>query len=132
MVNLKRMEKTYSVHETAHILGLCLDSVRRHLRDGKMPGVRVGRQWRITHSQLAAYMGVEALPSPPLQPALTESSEAEPTIDIRGHNEVLAPLLRTAPVRAQVLAIVEQATINTNLRPKKAHYLLDDLDILLR
>jgi excisionase family DNA binding protein len=51
-------ERMLSVRETAQVLGLCLDSVRRHLRSGKMPGVRVGRNWRIPESQLSVYMGI--------------------------------------------------------------------------
>ena len=45
--------------EAAAYLRVHPRTVYRLLRDGGMPGVRVGRQWRIRRSDLDAYLGRE-------------------------------------------------------------------------
>jgi excisionase family DNA binding protein len=40
----------------AEYLQLHLDTVRRLLRQGKLPGVKVGRQWRISKASLDKYL----------------------------------------------------------------------------
>ena len=39
--------QTYGVSEMAQILGIREEVVRRHLRDGKMPGRRIGGIWLV-------------------------------------------------------------------------------------
>lgn len=129
------MERTFSVHETAKILGLCLDSVRRHLRSGLLPGVRVGRNWRIAESHLAAYLGVESLDAnaaPRVQPEVRAKPSRPKARPQEKGDEVVSPLLRTAPVRAQIIDLVEQAAVNADLPTHTTQLLLLDLDTRLR
>ena len=147
------MEKMFSVHEAAQILGLCLDSVRRHLRSGKLSGIRVGRKWRITESQLASYLGLDArklvLPSEvagapgecaeSVDPASPESSsspcgsEAWAGVkDISDTNEVIGLLLRTSTGRTRLAALVRFAAERQHLRLESTQRILHELDLLLQ
>ena len=76
-----------------------------------------------------SYMGVETPPTP--APTTAATNVFQPQVDARG-SEVIAPLLRTAPVRAQIIDLVRQATQSANISSKKTEYLLHDLDALLR
>lgn len=154
------MEKMLSAEETAEALGLCLDSVRRHLRSGKLPGVRVGRNWRVPESRLAAHLGV-TLPKAPVdeidasQPVWPQklrirsgshvmTTAGSPKTQIRPaavrygsayndeENEVVDALLRTGPAREQVLDLVRQAAGSADLAPDDAQRLLGEIGQLLR
>ncbi|MGU3653601.1 helix-turn-helix domain-containing protein [Mycolicibacterium sp. A43C] len=48
----------YSVDQVADILGLHVRTVRGYVRDGRLPAVRVGKQYRITEQDLRAFAGV--------------------------------------------------------------------------
>lgn len=154
------MEKMLSAEETAQALGLCLDSVRRHLRSGKLPGVRVGRNWRVPESRLAAHLGV-VLPEAPVNRVDTSqtvwpqklriksgthaiTTAGSPKVQIRptsarygsayndDENEVVDALLRTGPAREQVLDLVRQAAGSADLAPEDAQRLLGEIGQLLR
>ncbi len=59
------MEETlYSVEQVAERLGLHVRTIRNYVRDGKLPAVRIGKQYRITQSDLDAFTG-RAVPAPP-------------------------------------------------------------------
>lgn len=150
-----------SVRETAEVLGLCLDSVRRHLRSGKMPGVRVGRNWRIPESQLSAYMGLAreeeqtyhasrydrgghstdmSEPTRVSDKAMyyREDSRTGRTATARAENrttqegnEVIEALLRTHPARARVMSLVKEAASGADFAPNEAQHLLRELNELL-
>lgn len=47
----------YSAEQVADILGLHVRTVRGYVRDGRLPAVRVGKQYRITESDLRAFTG---------------------------------------------------------------------------
>jgi excisionase family DNA binding protein len=50
-------EETYlTVEETARILRLHPETVKILLRDGKIPGRKVGRKWRVSQIDLDTYM----------------------------------------------------------------------------
>lgn len=134
-------ERMLSVRETAEIMGWCLDSVRRKLRSGEIPGVRLGRNWRIPESQLAAFIGVEnigiAVPEAPPVANATYSS----TRDRKGGSviknadeeiEVVDALLRTEAGSEQVLELVRRALKNAEVSPKTARQTLNELSDLLR
>ncbi len=77
-------EQLYSAEEAAQILGLQVRTVRSYLREGRLPGVRIGKQYRISRADLEAFTGaglargdaetasVAALPS--VRPTLEVSS----------------------------------------------------------
>ena len=49
--------------EAAQYLRLHCRTVYRLLQEGRLPGVRVGRQWRILRADLDAYLRGQAMPS---------------------------------------------------------------------
>lgn len=71
-------EHMYSAEEAAQILGLQVRTVRNYVRDGRLRGVRIGKQYRIARVDLEAFTvgavgraespdaagGVTPLPSP--------------------------------------------------------------------
>jgi excisionase family DNA binding protein len=48
----------YSSEQVADILGLHVRTVRKYVRDGRLPAVRMGKQYRITERDLQAFAGV--------------------------------------------------------------------------
>jgi excisionase family DNA binding protein len=50
-------EQLYSAEEAAQILGLQVRTVRNYVREGRLPGVRIGKQYRIARSALEAFAG---------------------------------------------------------------------------
>jgi excisionase family DNA binding protein len=51
--------------QAATLLGLSEMSILRMLRDGTLPGRKVGRQWRISKRQLLAFIESEGDSKPP-------------------------------------------------------------------
>jgi len=57
------MDGYISVNEAARRLGRSLEQVRRHLREGRLPGRRIGGQWFIEADALAGWRpGGRAVP----------------------------------------------------------------------
>ena len=50
---MEKPENTLTVHEAANRLGRSLEQVRRYLREGKLPGERIGNQWFIRETAVA-------------------------------------------------------------------------------
>ena len=50
---MERPERTLTVYETAKRLGRSLEQVRRYLREGKLPGERIGSQWFVRETAVA-------------------------------------------------------------------------------
>ena len=50
----------YSVEQVAEILGLHVRTVRGYVRDGRLPAVRVGKQYRIAQRDFEAFARVPA------------------------------------------------------------------------
>ncbi|GAB3082975.1 helix-turn-helix domain-containing protein [Micromonospora schwarzwaldensis] len=61
----------YSVEQVAARLGLHVRTVRGYIRTGRLPAVRIGKQYRITRADLDAFTGT---PAPPAGPAAQVSS----------------------------------------------------------
>lgn len=59
------MSELYSAEEAAQVLGLQVRTVRNYVREGRLPGVRIGKQYRIARADLEAFtaggLGREAL-----------------------------------------------------------------------
>ncbi|MEU6785457.1 helix-turn-helix domain-containing protein [Nonomuraea angiospora] len=47
----------YTVEQVAALLGLHVKTVRNYVRDGRLPAVRIGKQYRIAKEDLAAFTG---------------------------------------------------------------------------
>lgn len=57
----------YSVEEVAERLGLHVRTVRAYLRTGRLKGVRIGKQYRISKENLDALTGEPARPAEPVR-----------------------------------------------------------------
>lgn len=53
---LMQREDLMTVEEVADLLRMHLDSVRRLLRQGRLPGVRLGKRWWIRRADLEALL----------------------------------------------------------------------------
>jgi excisionase family DNA binding protein len=54
----------YSVEQVADRLGLHVRTVRGYIRDGRLPAVRIGKQYRIAQPDLDALTGRPPTPAP--------------------------------------------------------------------
>jgi len=73
-------EQLYSAEEAAQILGLQVRTVRNYVREGRLPGVRIGKQYRIARSALEAFAGggpASAAGSAPSAPPLPPRTAVE-------------------------------------------------------
>lgn len=57
-------QQLYSVEQVADLLGLHVKTVRGYVRDGRLQAVRIGKQYRITHSDLEAFTGRSVTQNP--------------------------------------------------------------------
>src|ERR1700679_1400953 len=48
-------EHMYSAEDAAQLLGLQVRTVRNYVREGRLPGVRIGKQYRIARADLEAF-----------------------------------------------------------------------------
>lgn len=46
----------YSTKEVAALLSMPLETIRRHIRLGKLKAIKLGRQYRVTTDQLQQYL----------------------------------------------------------------------------
>jgi excisionase family DNA binding protein len=51
-------QQLLSAQQAAEILGLQVRTVRQYVRQGRLPGVRIGKQYRIARADLEAFSGV--------------------------------------------------------------------------
>jgi excisionase family DNA binding protein len=75
-------EHMYSAEEAAQILGLQVRTVRNYVREGRLPGVRIGKQYRIARVDLEAFTSADASREPPL------GTEIVPEAPVRAVAEV--------------------------------------------
>lgn len=57
-------KQLYSAEEVAERLGLHVRTVRGYVRDGRLKAVRIGKQYRITHEDLEAFVGSPVTEAP--------------------------------------------------------------------
>ena len=131
-------ERLLTVKEAARSLGLCVDSVRRHLRSGKLQGVRVGGGWRVPESKLAVQLGLLAVAAvPALDVMEDERKHIGPKTTIieatrnGSDNQLLDTLFQTEPVRARVLQLVEAAGISASVASTDRAQLAHELEKVL-
>lgn len=70
----------YTAEQVAELLGLHVRTVRNYIQDGRLPAVRIGKQYRITSDGLAALTGGEARTERP-RIAVTSIVVIEPVDD---------------------------------------------------
>jgi excisionase family DNA binding protein len=86
-------ENMYSAEEAAQILGLQVRTVRNYVREGRLPGVRIGKQYRIARADLEAFtaggftqqalLGLDGGPDPIVQ-AQPAAAEVSSVVQIDG------------------------------------------------
>ncbi|TDD24441.1 helix-turn-helix domain-containing protein [Nonomuraea diastatica] len=69
----------YTVEQVAAQLGLHVKTVRTYVRDGRLPAVRIGKQYRIAKEDLAAFTG-----RPVATPAPARRAEVSSIVQIDG------------------------------------------------
>ncbi len=62
---IHRDPQTLTVEEAAAILRVSTNTLRRLLRQGKIPGVKVGNSWRISRKALDAFLAGSSSDSAP-------------------------------------------------------------------
>ncbi len=53
------MDKIYTIEEVSIIVKIPVPTLYKHLTRGKLKGVKLGRHWRITESNLKEYLSIE-------------------------------------------------------------------------
>jgi excisionase family DNA binding protein len=79
-------DQLYSAEEAAAILGLQVRTVRNYVRDGRLAGARIGKQYRIARSDLEAFTGggiASAESTAPAPPAIRRV-EVSSVIEVDG------------------------------------------------
>lgn len=61
-------ERYHSPDDVADLLGLHVRTVRRHIREGRLPATRIGNRYRIAPPDLEAFAGGPVTPPPPGRP----------------------------------------------------------------
>lgn len=56
MINSMMGERAYRTKHIAKMLGMNIEVIRRHIREGKLKSYRTGREYYVTESQLKAYL----------------------------------------------------------------------------
>ena len=70
-------QDVFSVEQVAAKLGLHVRTVRNYVRDGRLKAVRIGKQYRITAADLAAFTGLPVADPRSERPAAELSAVAE-------------------------------------------------------
>ncbi|WP_380281590.1 helix-turn-helix domain-containing protein [Kitasatospora purpeofusca] len=118
----------YSVEQVAELLGLHVRTVRGYVRDGRLRGVRIGKQYRIARRDFEAFTGAPAGAEEPAEPAapvpgpLHSEASAVVQIDAIGVREaarlsntllavVAGPREGPVPLRIETLHNEERSTL---------------------
>lgn len=95
-------ETFLTTEEVLEYLQVNLRTVYRLIKAGKIPAVRVGRQWRFRKSDIDAWL--DSQHSRPKHPVATEQAPALPTAPARGERE-------TGNVRPRILVVDDESSI---------------------
>ncbi|MFB9687585.1 helix-turn-helix domain-containing protein [Amycolatopsis plumensis] len=85
-------QDVFSVEQVAARLGLHVRTVRNYVRDGRLKAVRIGKQYRITAEDLAAFTG---LPVAERAPAPAPVAELSGVVEIAGVDRAAADRIAT-------------------------------------
>ena len=50
------VERVYTLQQAADILQVSLETIRRYVRNGKLKAARIGKAYRVTETQLKAFL----------------------------------------------------------------------------
>lgn len=74
------MAKLLTSHEVQAMINVDLSTVYRMAEDGRLPGVKVGRQWRFPSEQVTQLFGVDAATTAPVAAAPAVQAIDAPTV----------------------------------------------------
>ncbi|WP_103348709.1 helix-turn-helix domain-containing protein [Amycolatopsis sp. CA-128772] len=113
-------QDVFSVEQVAAKLGLHVRTVRKYVRDGRLKAVRIGKQYRITATDLEAFTGLPVAERAPA-PAAELSAVAEITGLDRAAADRLATMVLASvngpreagerPLRVETIHDGERATM---------------------
>ncbi|MEV5717797.1 helix-turn-helix domain-containing protein [Amycolatopsis mediterranei] len=83
-------QDVFSVEQVAAKLGLHVRTVRNYVRDGRLKAVRIGKQYRITAGDLAAFTGL-----PVAERAAAPTAELSGVAEIAGVDRAAADRIAT-------------------------------------
>ncbi|ADJ48507.1 MerR family transcriptional regulator [Amycolatopsis mediterranei S699] len=86
-------QDVFSVEQVAAKLGLHVRTVRNYVRDGRLKAVRIGKQYRITAGDLAAFTGL-----PVAERAAAPTAELSGVAEIAGVDRAAADRIATMVV----------------------------------
>ncbi len=88
-------DRLYSVEDVAERLGLHVRTIRGYVREGRLPAVRIGKQYRIAHADLEAFTG-RAVPESARESVRRERhSEVSSIVEIDAVDRAAADRLST-------------------------------------
>jgi|SRR5262245_24610156 len=76
---LDELDEVYTPKEVAQALKLAEKSVLQYLREGRLPGFRVGKHWRIRRADLAEM--IQPTPHPVLVAPVAQEAEAAADVE---------------------------------------------------
>ena len=86
-------QDVFSVEQVAAQLGLHVRTVRNYVRDGRLKAVRIGKQYRITAEDLAAFTGL-----PVAERAIAPPAELSAVVELAGVDRAAADRISTMVV----------------------------------
>lgn len=124
-------EEWLSVEQVADRLGLHVRTVRAYIRHGKLPAVRIGKQYRISPADLATFTGRpgadRSAPGDPAAATTGPRIEASTVIDVDGISQEAADRLATLLVAgAQLSRGLQLRTIHDERRRRLKVIVLGD------
>ncbi len=128
-------EQLYSAEEAAQILGLQVRTVRNYVRQGRLPGVRIGKQYRISRSALEAFAGAggggpTASNASAVSAAVTPA-EPGPAVEVSSVVEI-APIGPAAASRIERMLAAATLTQRNGAMPMHVEPLYDERRLRLK
>ncbi|MBB5791004.1 helix-turn-helix domain-containing protein [Jiangella mangrovi] len=85
----------YSAEDVAELLGLHVRTVRAYVRDGRLPAVRIGKQYRIAPEDVDALTGGRTSAVRPQAPAPARRVEVTAVVQVEGVDQTAMSRLST-------------------------------------
>lgn len=85
----------YTADEVAALLGLHVRTVRNYVRDGRLPAVKIGKQYRIASEDVAALTGGRGVAKPADPAGRDTKVEATTIVQVEGIDETNRQRLTT-------------------------------------
>jgi len=109
-------EHMYSAEEAAQLLGLQVRTVRNYVREGRLPGVRIGKQYRIARVDLEAFTA-GAFTQEPFAGAQAVSGPSKPADVVAEVSSVVQIDGIDSPTRDRLERTLAAATIGSEEDP---------------